>query len=107
MKDHMQDQVQVERREDGRLGEQDSDHELDHELDHERYVAQRLDHCLPLVTEDWLCVEQIINRLSEFAPSDLLFELSNSIAVYVDDQAKRGYMLGQNDIFAEFSRKAA
>ncbi|MGD9682133.1 MAG: hypothetical protein AB7W16_13185 [Candidatus Obscuribacterales bacterium] len=74
---------------------------------HDRYVTARLDQALPLVTEDWMTVEQILNRLSEFAPADMLMELTNAIAVYADDQARRGYILGQDDIFKEMARRQA
>ena len=60
-------------------------------------VVQRLDESLPLVTDEWQRVEQILMRLTEFAPNPLVTELVNAMAVYADDQARRGYVLGQED----------
>jgi len=72
-----------------------------------RYVMERLDQSLPLVTEDWNRVEQMLNLLTEFAPSGMVTELANAIASYADDQARRGYVLGQEDLVRELRRRVA
>lgn len=72
-----------------------------------RYVMERLDQSLPLVTEDWNRVEQMLNLLTEFAPSSMVTELAAAIAGYADDQARRGYVLGQEDLVRELRRRVA
>lgn len=72
-----------------------------------RYVMERLDQSLPLVTEDWKRVEQLLNMFTEFAPTDMVMELAGAIANYADDQAKRGYLLGQEDMVKEVRRLVA
>jgi hypothetical protein len=72
-----------------------------------RYVMERLDQSLPLVTEDWQRVEQMLNLLTEFAPSAMVTELAGAIAGYADDQARRGYVLGQEDLVRELRRRVA
>jgi hypothetical protein len=70
-------------------------------------VITRLDESLPLETDDWAAVEQILMRLTEFAPTHMLVDLTTAIACFADDQARRAYILGQEDIAAELNRKAA
>lgn len=70
-------------------------------------VVQRLDESLPLVTEEWQHVEQILMRLTEFAPNSLVTELVNAVAEYADDQARRGYILGQEDLMTEIRKRVA
>lgn len=64
-------------------------------------ILARLDESLPLATDEWLTVDMVLNRLSEFAPVDLLVELRGQIASYADDQARRAYILGQYDLLGE------
>lgn len=61
-------------------------------------VIQRLDESLPLQTDEWNRAEQLLMQLTEFAPNSLVMEIVNAIAVYADDQARRGYILGQEDL---------
>ena len=70
-------------------------------------VVQRLDESLPLVTDEWQKVEQILMRMTEFAPNILVTELVNAVAEYADDQARRGYVLGQEDMLKEMKKKVA
>jgi len=72
-----------------------------------RYVMERLDQSLPLITEDWQRVEQLLNLITEFAPTDMVVELSGAIAGYADDQARRGYLLGQDDLVKELKQRVA
>ncbi len=67
----------------------------------------RLDQSLPLAGDEWNKVRQMLAYLSEFAPNHLLLELESSIASHADDQAFRGYMLGQSDMFEDMNKKAA
>jgi hypothetical protein len=60
-------------------------------------VTRRLDESIPLNTEEWHKVEQMLMRLTEFAPNELVLDLASAIAFYADDQARRGYMLGESD----------
>ncbi|CAN5372332.1 hypothetical protein BH11CYA1_BH11CYA1_32950 [soil metagenome] len=60
-------------------------------------IAKRLDEVIPLNTPEWEKVEQMLMRLIEFAPNDLVFDVASAIAFYADDQARRGYILGTND----------
>ena len=60
-------------------------------------IARRLDDAIPLDTAEWQKVEQMLMRLTEFAPTDLVFDVANAIAFYADDQARRGYILGAAD----------
>lgn len=64
----------------------------------ERALAARLDHSIPLDTEQWQKVEQSLMRMLEFAPSAMILETASAIASYADDQARRGYQLGQADL---------
>ncbi|HEY9868287.1 MAG TPA: hypothetical protein V6D08_03915 [Candidatus Obscuribacterales bacterium] len=77
----------------------------DRSRDHQ--VITRLDESLPLETEDWLTVERMLVRLTEFAPTEMLVDLTAAIACFADDQARRAYILGQEDIAAELRSKAA
>jgi hypothetical protein len=69
-------------------------------------VTQRLDESLPLQTDEWSRVEQSLMRLSEFAPNCLVAELVEKLATWADDQARRGYVLGQQDILAEMKERS-
>jgi hypothetical protein len=70
-------------------------------------VIQRLDESLPLQTEEWNRAEQLLMQLTEFAPNSLITEVVNAIAVYADDQARRGYILGQEDLTKEMKQRVA
>ncbi len=70
-------------------------------------VITRLDESLPLETEEWIPVEQMLVRLTEFAPTELVTQLSSAIASFADDQARRGYLLGQEDLSSELQQKVA
>lgn len=70
-------------------------------------IIARLDDAIPLNTDEWLGVEQLLNQMSEFVPISLLNTLTESIINYADDQARRGYLLGQEDLAAELRKKAA
>ncbi|HEY9788305.1 MAG TPA: hypothetical protein V6D17_23150 [Candidatus Obscuribacterales bacterium] len=70
-------------------------------------VTQRLDESLPLNTDAWERVEQLLMQMTEFAPTRLVLETVNAIAVYADDQAQRGYVLGQEDLIADIKNRAA
>ncbi len=72
-----------------------------------KYVMQRLDQSLPLITDDWQRVEQLLNLITEFAPTEIVMELAGAIASYADDQAQRGYVLGQEDIVKELRKRVA
>ncbi len=70
-------------------------------------IIARLDDAIPLNTAEWLAVEQQLNQISEFVPISLLNSLTEAIINYADDQARRGYLLGQEDLVAELRKKAA
>ena len=70
-------------------------------------IIARLDDAIPINTEEWVVVEQLLNQISEFVPLSLLNNLTESIVAYADDQARRGYVLGQEDLVAELKKKAA
>ncbi len=70
-------------------------------------IIARLDDAIPLNTEEWTGVEQLLNQISEFVPMALLNNLTESIVSYADDQARRGYLLGQEDLVMELKKKAA
>jgi hypothetical protein len=70
-------------------------------------IIARLDDAIPLNTEEWTSVEQLLNQISEFVPLSLLNNLTESIVAYADDQARRGYLLGQEDMVAELKKKAS
>jgi hypothetical protein len=62
---------------------------------------------LPLVTEEWQKVEQLLNLMTEFAPTYLIMEMASAFADYADDQARSGYLLGQEDLIKELRRLTA
>lgn len=70
-------------------------------------VIQRLDESLPLQTPEWIRAEQLLMQLTEFAPESLVTEIVNQIALYADDQARRGYLLGQEDLAKEMKQRVA
>jgi len=74
---------------------------------HQYHVIQRLDESLPLETEEWKRAEQLIMQLCEFAPVSLITEMVNAIAIYADDQAQRGYILGQDDLIKQLKQRVA
>ena len=77
------------------------------EKQEEYFVAQRLDESIPLQTEEWEKVEQMLMRLTEFAPATLINEVVSAIASYADDQARRGYILGQEDLMKHLLKRVA
>jgi hypothetical protein len=70
-------------------------------------IIARLDDAIPINTEEWVGVEQLLNQISEFVPLSMLNNLTEQIVAYADDQARRGYVLGQEDLVAEMKKKAA
>ena len=74
---------------------------------HRHMVTQRLDESIPLDSKEWRAVEQMLMRMSEFAPSSLITECVNAIAVYADEQAQQGYLLGQDDLIKQLKARAA
>jgi len=70
-------------------------------------VIARLDDAIPLNTEEWISTERLLNKVSEFVPMSMLNALTESIINYADDQARRGYILGQEDLVSELKKKAA
>jgi hypothetical protein len=70
-------------------------------------IIARLDDAIPLNTEEWKSVEQLLNQISEFVPMSMLNSLTENIINYADDQARRGYLLGQEDLATEVKNKAA
>lgn len=70
-------------------------------------VIARLDDAIPLNTEEWVSVERLLNQVSEFVPMSMLNNLTELIINYADDQARRGYILGQEDLVAELKKKAS
>lgn len=74
---------------------------------HNYTIIARLDDAIPLNTEEWVSVEQLLNQISEFVPLSMLNALTESIVNYADDQARRGYLLGQEDLVAELKKKAS
>jgi hypothetical protein len=74
----------------------------------QRYtIIARLDDAIPIHTNEWTQVERQLNQISEFVPIPLLNTLTESLINYVDDQARRGYLLGQQDLASELKFKAA
>ncbi len=61
-------------------------------------ISSRLDSAIPLNTKEWQKVEQNLMRILEFAPAEMVLDVANAIASYADDQARRGYVLGQSDL---------
>ncbi len=74
---------------------------------HNYTVMSRLDDAIPLQTEEWLAVERLLNQVSEFVPLSLLNNLTETVITYADDQARRGYLLGQDDFVQELQTKVA
>ena len=70
-------------------------------------VIARLDDAIPLNTEEWVSVERMLNQVSEFVPMSMLNNLTELIINYADDQARRGYILGQEDLVSELKKKAS
>jgi hypothetical protein len=70
-------------------------------------VIARLDDAIPLNTEQWTLVEQLLNQISEFVPLSMLNNVTESIVAYADDQARRGYLLGQEDLVKELKNRSA
>ena len=70
-------------------------------------ITARLDDAIPLNTDEWISVERFLNQISEFVPLSILNQLTESIVNYADDQARRGYLLGQQDLVTELKKKAA
>ena len=60
-------------------------------------INRRLDLCLPMETLEWQRVEQLLMQISEFAPNSLVYQAGMAVAVYADEQARRGYLLGRED----------
>lgn len=70
-------------------------------------IISRLDDAIPLQTDEWKNVECLLNQVSEFVPLSLLNTLAEAVVTYADDQAKRGYLLGQDDFVQELQTKIA
>ena len=70
-------------------------------------IIARLDDAIPLNTDEWVTVERLLNQISEFVPLSMLNSLTETIISYADDQARRGYLLGQEDLATEMQKKAA
>lgn len=64
-------------------------------------INRRLDQSLPVESSEWVKVEQQMMKLLEFAPKELLFETATAIAFLADAQARRGYLLGREDLLLE------
>lgn len=69
-------------------------------------IIARLDDAIPLNTEEWVTVERLLNQVSEFVPISMLNNLTEAIISYADDQARRGYLLGQEDLVQELKKKS-
>jgi hypothetical protein len=74
---------------------------------HNYTIIARLDDAIPLQTDEWLIVERLLNQASEFVPTSLLNALTESVVAYADDQARRGYLLGQDDFVKELQTRLA
>jgi hypothetical protein len=70
-------------------------------------VIARLDDAIPLNTEEWVSVERLLNQVSEFVSMSMLNNLTEAVIAYADDQARRGYLLGQEDLVQELKRKSS
>ena len=70
-------------------------------------LNSRLDQNLPVDTDSWKKVEQMLTYLTEFAPTYKIIELAKAVGEFADDQAKRGYVVGQKDLINELSKKVA
>lgn len=68
-------------------------------------ITEKLDKSLPLDTDSWRRVEQLLNYLTEFAPTYKVIELADAIGKFADHQAKMGYLIGQKDLVSEISNK--
>ncbi|HEY9759329.1 MAG TPA: hypothetical protein V6C97_29495 [Oculatellaceae cyanobacterium] len=77
------------------------------EIEKQHFVAQRLDESIPLQTDEWEKVEQMLMRLTEFAPAALIEDVVAALASYADDQARRGYLLGQEDLMKHLMKRVA
>ncbi|HEY9684662.1 MAG TPA: hypothetical protein V6C86_23980 [Oculatellaceae cyanobacterium] len=77
------------------------------EIEKQHFVAQRLDESIPLQTDEWEKVEQMLMRLTEFAPAALIEDVVAAMASYADDQARRGYLLGQEDLMKHLMKRVA
>lgn len=64
-------------------------------------IMARLDSSLPLASDEWVRVEQMLNRFSEFVPESMIVELVSSLASYADDQALNAYLIGYGDAVGE------
>ena len=69
-------------------------------------IIARLDDAIPLNTEEWTQVERLLNQISEFVPMSMVNNVTEAIIAYADDQARRGYLLGQEDLVSELKNKA-
>jgi hypothetical protein len=76
-----------------------------HVKERDHHVSKRLDEAIPLQTDEWQKVEQALMRMTEFAPESLIEEVVSALASYADDQARRGYVLGQEDLVKELARR--
>jgi len=74
---------------------------------HNYTVMARLDDAIPLQTDEWQTVERLLNQVSEFVPLSMLNNLTEAVITYADDQARRGYLLGQDDFIQELQTKMA
>jgi hypothetical protein len=74
---------------------------------HNYTIIARLDDAIPLQTDEWLTVERLLNQVSEFVPTSMLNELTEAVVAYADDQARRGYLLGQDDFVKELQTRLA
>lgn len=64
-------------------------------------ILARLDESLPLATEQWTRLDNMLVMLAEFAPESMLAELRDRIISFADDQAQKGYLLGQIDLLKD------
>jgi len=74
---------------------------------HNYTIISRLDDAIPLQTDEWVNVERFINQASEFMPTSMLNSLTEAVVAYADDQARRGYLLGQDDFVKELQARLA
>jgi hypothetical protein len=74
---------------------------------HNYTIISRLDDAVPLQTDEWVTVERLLNQASEFMPTPLLNTLTEALVTYADDQARRGYLLGQDDFVKELQARLA
>ena len=72
---------------------------------HNYTIIARLDDAIPLQTDEWVSVERLLNQASEFMPTDMLNTLTEALVAYADDQARRGYLLGQDDFVKELQAR--